>query len=202
RPSSWSGALMAATGFGWFIGNFEVSGIAWIAWLGSHGRHLYRGSLLQLVLTYPRGRTAARLERIAVVGGYTAAIFVPVWRSEIATIALSASFVGVATHGYVTAGGPTRRERLAALQATSFVWALFSVGAVILTSPTQNVSDATVLAYDIALCALAVTLFAGLMSAPWEHVAVTDLVVDLGETQSGTLRDALARALGDPTLQL
>jgi signal transduction histidine kinase len=31
---------------------------------------------------------------------------------------------------------------------------------------------------------------------------VTDLVVDLGQTGSGTLRDALAEALGDPTLEI
>ena len=29
---------------------------------------------------------------------------------------------------------------------------------------------------------------------------MTDLVVDLGDTRSGTVRDALAQALGDPTL--
>jgi signal transduction histidine kinase len=38
------------------------------------------------------------------------------------------------------------------------------------------------------------------MRRPWERPAVTDLVVDLGETRSRTVRDALARALGDPTL--
>ena len=31
---------------------------------------------------------------------------------------------------------------------------------------------------------------------------MTDLVVDLGETRSGTVRDALAHALGDPTLEV
>jgi len=45
-------------------------------------------------------------------------------------------------------------------------------------------------------------LLVGLIRAPWERAAVTDLVVELGEARSGTLRDALARALGDPTLEV
>ena len=56
--------------------------------------------------------------------------------------------------------------------------------------------------YEAALCALAVALLAALVREPWARSRVTDLVVDLGEARSGTLRDALARALGDPTLEV
>ena len=54
----------------------------------------------------------------------------------------------------------------------------------------------------VTLCIVAISLFAALLSAPWERAAVTDLVVELGEARSGTLRDELARALGDPTLEV
>ena len=40
------------------------------------------------------------------------------------------------------------------------------------------------------------------MLGRWERAAVTDLVVELAEAPSGTLRDALARALGDSSLQI
>ena len=49
---------------------------------------------------------------------------------------------------------------------------------------------------------LAVALLVGLVVQPWTRTKVTDLVVDLGQTGSGTLRDALAEALGDPTLEV
>ena len=42
----------------------------------------------------------------------------------------------------------------------------------------------------------------GLLVASWQQTAVADLVVELGEARSGTLRGELARALGDPSLEL
>jgi signal transduction histidine kinase len=58
------------------------------------------------------------------------------------------------------------------------------------------------LSYQLALAALAAVLLAALLRAPWEPRTIGDLVIELGETRSGTLRDALARALGDPTLEV
>ncbi len=45
-------------------------------------------------------------------------------------------------------------------------------------------------------------LLAGLLVAPWQRAAVADLVVELGEARPGTLRGELARALGDPSLEI
>jgi len=63
RPQSRSGALLAATGFAWFAPNYAVTGAAALAWLSAHALYLYRGPLVQLVLTYPTGRAARRLDR-------------------------------------------------------------------------------------------------------------------------------------------
>jgi hypothetical protein len=55
--------------------------------------------------------------------------------------------------------------------------------------------------YDVVVCLIAVGLFADLLWGRWAQAAVTGLVVDLGEpAAAGTLRDRLARTLGDPTL--
>jgi len=203
RPESRSGALMAATGLTWFAANFTTTGFGALDWLGAHLLYLYRGPLVHLVLTYPRGRSVGRLERAAVAGGYGAALVLPVWRSDIATIALAGVLVAAATGGYFGALGRERREHLYALQATAFVAAVL-VGADVLrlVFPTTGANEATLLGYQAALCALAVGLLATLILAPWERPPVTDLVVELGEARSGTLRDALSRALGDPTLEV
>jgi signal transduction histidine kinase len=42
----------------------------------------------------------------------------------------------------------------------------------------------------------------GLVREPWCRVRASDLVIELAETRSGELRDQLARALGDPTLEI
>jgi signal transduction histidine kinase len=203
RPDSRSGALMAATGFAWFAGNFTTAGLGPVDWLAAHALYLYRGPLVHLVLSYPRGRLAGRIERAAVAAGYVAAFVTPAWRSWSATIVLASLLVGVAGRSYLRAAGRERRERLAALQATAFLGVVLAADALIrIAVSAPEAKDATLLANEAALVALAVSLLVGLLRWPWERAEVTDFVVELGEARSGTLRDALARALGDPTLEL
>jgi signal transduction histidine kinase len=204
RPRSRSGALMAAAGFAWFLPDFSGSSAGVISWLSAHCLYLYRGPLVQLVLTYPRGRSSSRVERAGIIGGYVAAAVVPIWRSEIVTIVLAALLVALAAAGYAGAMGRERRARFYGLGATVFLAGAFAVTAVLrLAYPASgSVKDATLLAYQTALCLLALALLAGLLREPWERTALTDLVVELGEERSGTLRDALARALGDPRLEV
>jgi signal transduction histidine kinase len=203
RPESRSGPLMAATGFAWFAGNFASADLGPLDWLAAHALYLYRGPLFHLVLSYPRGRLAGRVERAAVAVGYVAAIVTPAWRSGTTTLVLASLLVGVAGRSYLRAAGRERRERLAAFQATAFLGAVLAGDALVrLAVSTPEAKDATLLANEAALVALAVSLLGGLLGWPWERAEVTDFVVELGESRSGTLRDALARALGDPTLEL
>ena len=193
RPLSRSGPLLAATGFAWFAANL----------VGDQALYLYRGPLIHLALSYPSGRLERPLDRSVVAIAYGAALVPAVWSSEIATFALSALFVAVAAHGYLRALGRERRTRLTALGATAFVSAVMAgTAAARLASPTTELADATLLVYEAALCALAVTLLVGLVMEPWARTQVADLVVDLRQAGSGTLRDALAQALGDPTLEI
>jgi signal transduction histidine kinase len=203
RPESRSGALLAAAGFAWFAPNFAATGVAALAWLSGHALYLYRGPLVQLVLTYPTGRAAGRLDRAAVAVGYAAAVITPVWENGPATIVLACLLVAIAARGYADAAGRERRMRLAALRASAVLAAALAAAAVVrLAAPVQAVSIATLHAYQVALCGLSAGLLAGLWRWPWERAEVADLVVELGQARSGTLRDQLARALGDPSLQV
>jgi signal transduction histidine kinase len=193
RPESRSGPLLAATGFAWFAANL----------LGDEALYLHRGPLIHLTLTYPAGRLASRLDRVAVAIGYGAALVPAIWSSDIATFVLCALFVLTAGRGQARAVGRERRTRQAAFGATAFVSAVLAGSAAVrLAVPTAELTDATLLVYEAALCTLAVALLVGLVMQPWTRTRVADLVVDLGQTGSGTLRDALAEALGDPTLEV
>ena len=193
RPESRSGALMVATGFAWFAANLT----------SEQALYLHRGPLIHLLLSYPYGRLGGRVDRSVVAIGYVAAVIPAIWRSEAATFALAGLVVTAAGHGYVSAIGRELRTRRAALQATAFLAAVLAgTAAVRLAFPTQEVTEATLLAYEAGLCVLAIALLTGLVREPWKRTRVTDLVVDLGEARSGTLRDALAGALGDPTLEV
>ena len=203
RPASRTGPLMAATGFTWFVGNFASVGVAAVAWVAGHMVYLHRGPLVQLVLTYPSGRPSSRLVRGAVVVGYAVAVITPIWQSAGATILLAGLLVAICARDYVAAVGPFRRARLIVLQAAAGLsLVLAGTTAARLLLPLEQVSGPTLLVYKLALCVLATGLLAGLLVAPWQRAVVTDLVVELGEARSGTLRGELARALGDPTLEI
>ena len=192
EPESRTGALIAACGFAWFAGT-ATSALA----------YLHRGPLVHAALTFPRGRAARWAPRAAVAAGYAAALLAPAWRSEGGTLVLSGLLVTVAAVDHRRAIGRERRERRYALRATAALAAVLT-GTVLarLAAPTVLATDATLLAYEAALVALAAGMAVTLARAPWDRVGVTDLVVELGETRAGSLRDGLAHALGDPTLEV
>jgi signal transduction histidine kinase len=192
RRESRTGLLLAGTGLAWFAGNFAEPLVT-----------LHRGPLVHCVLAYPSGRLRSRGSRAAVAAAYAAALVAPLGRSGIATIVLAALVVGVAARDYRQTVGRERRARFQSLQAASALGlGLAGVAAMRLALPDAEANEELLLAYEVTLVAITVGLLIGLLRAPWERAAVTDLVVELGDASSGTLRDALARALGDPTLRV
>lgn len=203
RPASRTGALLAASGFAWFAASFTTTGLTAIDEVSGQALYLHRGPLIHLVLSYPTGRLSRGLDRAAVALAYAVAVIPSIWGDEAATIALASVFVVAAALGHARAVGRERPRRLAALAATTVLGAVLAgIAAVRLVFPTPEVTEATLLVYEAALCVLAVGLLTALVHEPWARRRVTDLVVDLGEARSGTLRDALARALGDPRLEV
>ncbi|MFG1622710.1 sensor histidine kinase [Kribbella sp. NPDC049227] len=184
-----SAILLGAVAVTWFAGNLAWAALYW-----------HRGPLFHLLLAYPGWRVSGRPGRALVLLAYVAAVLTPVWASESATIALSVVLVTGAILRHRTATGLARGFRPVA-------WAAGALGAVLvggavarLAVPAGSAVLPALWAYQAALCAVAVAAAAGVRRSRPGNVA--DLVVELGETQSGTLRDALARALGDPTLQV
>jgi signal transduction histidine kinase len=192
RGDTLSGPLLAATGFSWFLGNFATGAL-----------YLYRGPLVHLLVTYPSGRPSSRREVAAAAVGYAAAVVTPVWRNEVSTIVLAVLLVAGCARLYSRAVGPARRARLVALWAAGSLGLVLAAGAVArLAVPGGGASDPSLLALEATLCAVAGGLLAGLLSRSWEHGAVTDLVIELSEKRGRTLRDELARALADPSLEV
>jgi signal transduction histidine kinase len=203
RPDSRSGLLMAFTGAAWFLGNFAHVDAAAVGWAAGNLLYLHRGALVHLVLTYPTGRARSWLVRSAIAAGYLVSLFRPVWQNEAATIGLSALLIGVSLRGYMTAVGRSRRTALLGLRAATGLGMLLAAEAAIRWSlPSGRPTEALLLTYEVALTGLAIALLAGLLAGSWDRVAVTDLVVELGEARSGTLRGELSRAIGDPTLDV
>jgi signal transduction histidine kinase len=190
RGHAGAAALSAATGVAWFLGNFS-----------SDLLYLHRGPLVHLILAHPGWRPRSQLDLLAIAAGYVAAVVTPVWSSDVATIVLSAALVAVAARGYAVAAGSARRERLTALAAAAAVGSVLAAGAVArLAVPDGDAVDPALLAYEAVLVAVAIGLYVTRRATA--ATVVADLVVELGETRSGRLRDRLARTLGDPTLEV
>jgi signal transduction histidine kinase len=203
RPDSRSGPLMAVTGFTWFLGNFAAIDAGFVAWVAAHGVYVHRGPLVHLILAYPSGRLSSKLSRAIVGAGYAATLVTPVWDSEVATFVFSVLLIAITSREYVRAIGRQRRARLLSVWAAAGLGLVLAGGAAArLTLPAGDVSTPALLAYELMLLIIAGGLFAGLVSASWERADVTDLVVELGAARSGTLRGALLRALGDPSLEI
>jgi signal transduction histidine kinase len=192
RPASWTGPLLAATSCLWFVG--DVGGAAVFA---------YRGPLLHMTLCYPGGQARGRAQVAAVAGCYAASAITAVWGSEEATIVIAVLVTVQAAVHRRAAVSRERRERTYALAATGALAVTLAATAIVRRLfETQAAADASLLVFEAVLVVLAVTLVAWLRREPWARARATDLVVELGETPSGTLRTQLSRALGDPALEL
>jgi signal transduction histidine kinase len=191
RPHTAAGPIMAAAGLAWFLGTF---------W--SPALYLHRGPLAHLMLSFPSGRLSSKREQVAVAAAYVYAADYLVAANDYATIAFALGLVVISARRYFVAGGPQRRARLSAFAAVAAFGVVLGEGAAVRLAGVGT-GRAELAVYDVVVCLIAVGLFADLLWGRWSQAAVTGLVVDLGEpSAAGTRRDRLARALGDPSLEL
>jgi signal transduction histidine kinase len=191
RPAAGAGPLMIASGVTWFAGDL------WSALLYAH-----RGPLVHLLLTYPSGRTSSRLALAVIAAAYVDGVIPEVARSEWATFALALAVVLAAAARHRAAGVAERRARAAALAA-----AVLLCGTLALTALGRlldvTTGAAPVWALYGSVIAIACGLTADLLWGRWGRSALTGFVIDLGDRdEPQALRTALARALGDSSLEL
>jgi signal transduction histidine kinase len=186
------GLLLAAGGLAWFAGNFSSAALL-----------LHRAPIAQLVLTYPLGRAAGRIERGSVALAYVVCVAGALWAGDLSAFALAAILLLGAGHSYLTAVGMRRRQRAYGLRAAGLFAGVLAVGgSANAIWNTAAASNAVVHVYQAGLVAVGAVLVYGLRRRPWQQTGIVDLVVDLGETRTGDVRDALAHALGDTTLDV
>ena len=181
RPDRWRWALVASSGLTWFLGNFATtSGLV----------HLHRGPLVHAVVAASGARSRPAVATIA--AGYGAAVL-----------------LGRAG-GWVTAGVvamlvvlAVRRRQGPVLAGSSAALAvgLGLAASTALLDVTSTWTGPALHVYEAALAASAVLLVVAAVQRGRVRRGVSDLVVELGPAQGmGSIRDALARILGDPRL--
>jgi signal transduction histidine kinase len=191
RKQSWTGPVLGCAGVGWFAGTFG----GWLI-------YLHRGVLAHLLLAFPGTRLvpSSRLERAAIAAAYVYAAGYPLGGDDRVTLAFAGVLSAVATRRWVHAHGVEKRARRSALAATIvFSGVLAFTSFAHLVAP--GISESVVLAvYELGVCVVGALVCADLVLGRWATAAVSGLVVDLGEGDSGSVTASLSRSLGDPSL--
>lgn len=188
RRESRVGPLLGLSSAVWFLGS---------VWSVAATAHL--GPLVHAFVSAPRGRLRGWLERAVVAAAYADGALQGVQRSDIATVVLAAVLAAVVAGRWL---GDVRVARLIPSLATLGISLALAAGAL---GRLAAVGDerAFLWSYEVAVAAGALAIAYDLARERWEGSVVAGLVVDLGDApERGTLRDALAGALGDSTLEI
>jgi signal transduction histidine kinase len=185
-----TGGLLLATAATWFAGTAVPAATYW-----------HRGVLVHLLVACPGIRLGSRGRWVLAGAGYATAVAVPIWQDDATSLILALLAVLVAGAGLRRARARRRRTRQIACAVGCGLAGVVLLGsAARLAVPGGAAVLPSLLAYEAALIAAAAVLWSGLR--PAGVGAVTDLVVELGADQPGSLRDALADLLGDPDARL
>jgi DNA-binding CsgD family transcriptional regulator len=201
------------TGVVWFGRDFDSLGFGPASRLSELSQNLFLALLAHQVVVFPDGRPGTRWERRLIVAIYTLAV--PGYAiSEIGprvNDALSAIGIVLALAALALVVDRWRRSSAPRRRALEpLLWAGPPVLAVAATSIAKDYIDVSLSSTGDAIldwCALAYTLvpaafLAGVLRTRLQRGAVADLVVELSEASPAKVRDALARSLGDPSLEL
>jgi two-component sensor histidine kinase len=189
RPHERLAVLFAVAGATWFAGTL------WEPLL-----YVHRGALAHVLLAYPGGRTRSRVGTATVVVAYAVSLSSATATDQLLTIAVGLLVVAAAGWRYAGATGAERRGRLAALAAAVLIeGTLVTITALRLHG--SGASTVQLVVFDVVVALGSLGLAGDLVWGGWSRSAATGLVVDLGDSSEGvSLRDALGRALGDPSL--
>lgn len=196
--------LFLATGLAWLLGTLADSDIGALSSVGTALLYAHRGPFVHLVLAYPTGRLRSRLDRVVVGAAYLDGAVIAVAQNDALTLALAGWVVAAGAVGLLGHSPDLRRARALATGAAAIVGMALALGSISRLAGAPRLADGTlVLALDATLLVSAISLAIGLLAGRSSSAAVADLVVELGSSErSGTLRDALTRAFGDPSLEL
>jgi signal transduction histidine kinase len=210
RPAT---RLLAAAGFALLAGDLQWTTARVVGTIGVLLAWLWATILVQLVLTFPEGRSWTNATRILVPAAYATAaggqVVVAFASSnmhaahraqEIVALVISAAVLGIVTSRLLTLRGPGRRAQApllfaataSAATSTCFLgWLLVSDT----SSPALNT-----IARLVAI-SLPIGVVAGISWSRLRRPQASELVVELS-TDAADMRARLARALGDPTLEV
>jgi signal transduction histidine kinase len=217
RPENRTGPLMVLVGFLWFIGRMYFSTAPALNEIGAWVRPLHIAVFAHLLLAFPTGKLESRVARVLTVIAYVniglldnapeilaneqlAATLLDV--SMVVTTLIFVAIIVVLAHRWRAGTAAWRRS----------VGLLFWPGALSLTTLVlylvnelldQPLGATPGWIFRFFYAGFPLLFLAGLLRTRLARASVAELIVELDKPRaSGDLREALARALGDPTVEI
>lgn len=231
NPASRVGLLMMGCALAWFLGRLSLTDPSAAFTIGIFLSPLFFAFFGHVLLAFPYGRLTSWFARTIVTVGYldttvliaAGIVFYESDPGEPENLALieannalsdvlrnTARGIGIACFLAILAilahrwrhATPRWRRTFALVFWTGAAASALSAVAILTRTPYRPLGPIEVVAY-LLIAAVPVALTMDLLRGKIERGAVADLVLELGDTRApGKLRDALARALHDPSLSL
>jgi signal transduction histidine kinase len=232
RPESRFGAILVALGFAWFLAALDSASAPLVFTLAVTFQTTWLALFLHMLLSFPTGRLETPARRWATAAAYAVfgLGYVPVMLvatsdlvglcagpcprnvlqitddAALGDVLLAAAGALQAGVFLIVVGMLIRRWRRAGAAARRALAPVYAAGAATVALAAAYGATRTHVIAQLAVLGVALTPFgflAGLLRARLARSAVADLLVALGRDSASTaLRDALARTLGDPSLEL
>jgi PAS domain S-box-containing protein len=232
RPDNRTGIFLVLVAYFWCLGGLTESNNDWIFTIGVLLNSLALGAFVHLLLAYPTGRLLGRRDLWLVVGTYalvfvgsavqllvdpqpdpdcpdcesTIAVTSSDTAHTVATgmvsalaLALVVGVLAIVVTRFLRAHGALRRALGPVLGTGALVMVVLIVELVVATF-SEDAAEPLYYVFLVVFALVPVAFLAGVLRSRLARVGVADLLVELGH---GTpLRDAVAHALRDPSLDL
>jgi DNA-binding NarL/FixJ family response regulator len=215
RPENRTGLLMMLTGVVWFGRDFDWWGASIPTHLSDLSQNVFLALIAHQVIVFPHGAARSRSERALVrtayalaLGGYVLSELIEAANDVLSVVAIVVlgAIVVVVVERWRAATVPERRtlEPLLWAGPPVLVVAALSVARDYLDVSLSAAGDTALDWAQLVYTAIPLAFLAGLLRVRLHRAGIGELVVDLagGVTSPQRVRDALARTLGDPSLEI
>ncbi len=232
RPENGTGVLLTDVGYLWFLAALTESNNDWVFTIGLIIGSVGIGTFVHLLLAFPSGRLASRRDAWLVTATYALIVFgnaalalvretpdsscdtctstIAFWESDSAWTAISffnsaaalvlgAAILFIVGRRYIEAS-PALRRILAPVLAVGSLTLLILVVQIVVNSFDEDAGQPLSILLLVSFALVPVSFLAGVLRSRLARAGSGDLLIEL--TRGTPLRDALAKVLHDPTLEI
>ena len=232
RPENGTGVLLADVGYLWFLAALTESNNDWVFTLGWIIGSVAFGTFVHLLLAYPTGRLASRRDVWLVTATYALIVLgnaaliavretpdsdcetcrstIAIWESDsawtavnivdsVAAVLLGGAILFIVGRRYRRAT-PALRRTLAPVLAVGSLTLLILLVQLVVQSFDEDAAQPLSVLLLVSLALVPVSFLAGVLRSRLARAGSGELLIEL--TRGTPLRDALAKVLHDPSLEI